>query len=157
MPAKVDTSGIEPDTSPNRAVVLRERDNQLHHVPMQIDYFTTLSHELLQPGIQTVFFWTSQAIGHSSKHPCPNLKNPIDPASTTAMTMIFFPCLRATNGLGRGGGLSVVKGTTVRPRARRMRSTRVRGAACDTAFAVMSDVFCSVAFAWSGCGILFRG
>jgi hypothetical protein len=39
---KVDTSGIEPDTSPNRAEVLRERDNQLHHVPMKSDRFTTL-------------------------------------------------------------------------------------------------------------------
>jgi hypothetical protein len=34
--AKMDTSGIEPDTSPRfESQMLRERDNQLHHVPAE--------------------------------------------------------------------------------------------------------------------------
>ena len=31
----MDTSGIEPDPSRTQALVLSERDNQLHHVPIQ--------------------------------------------------------------------------------------------------------------------------
>ena len=43
------------------------------------------------------------AIGHSVNTPWPNLKKLIMPASTTAITTIFFPALRNTNGLGTRG------------------------------------------------------
>jgi hypothetical protein len=37
MSQNMDTLGIEPNTSPNTATaVLRERDNQLHHVPFKV-------------------------------------------------------------------------------------------------------------------------
>ncbi len=41
----------------------------------------------------------SQAIGHSSNAPCPNLKKLTVPASTTAMMTDLLPWRRAMNGL----------------------------------------------------------
>jgi hypothetical protein len=51
------------------------------------------------------------AIGHSSKHPWPKRKNPTEPASTTATTIIFRPCLSAINGFVRAGAAKDAEGT----------------------------------------------
>jgi hypothetical protein len=53
------------------------------------------------------------AIGNSSKHPWPKRKKPTEPESTIAITMIFLPCLRTANGLGRQGGRCGWSGTAV--------------------------------------------
>ena len=55
--------------------------------------------------------YNSYIIGHSENSACPNLKKLILPASTTAMTMIFFPLFKAANGFGfRAGGADGVDG-----------------------------------------------
>lgn len=47
--------------------------------------------------------FAGQFIGKSSKAPCPNLKKLIIPASTAAMTTIFFPAFKTAKGLGLRG------------------------------------------------------
>jgi hypothetical protein len=99
-------------------------------------------------------------MGQSSKHPCPNLKKPTEPASTTAITMIFFPCFNTAKGLGLVGGLSGAAGDEVdKPKSRRTRSTSVSefdGGSCDVGAGVDTGVFDFSEFDGGSCEIVAR-
>ena len=65
-------------------------------------------------------------MGHSSKHPWPNLKKLIVPLSTTARTTVFFPPFNATKAFGGRGAFGTgCGGNGLMPISERIRASVV--------------------------------